>query len=100
MGAVAVNDMWLIFEFDRQGKLDYQIRFAKKTLVSEQTQLSDQKEIEQVIDKATKLSADQNKTLRKFIKADGETTYPVFKNLVAALRAKEIYKYQLITTPE
>ena len=39
-------------------------------------------------------------SLKYFIKGDNNSKYPVFKNVIAALKANDEYKYFLITAPE
>jgi biopolymer transport protein ExbD len=39
-------------------------------------------------------------SLKYMIKGDNNSKYPVFKNVIAALKANDEYKYNLITAPE
>jgi biopolymer transport protein ExbD len=39
-------------------------------------------------------------SLKYLIKGDNNSKYPVFKNVIAALKANDQYKYNLITAPE
>lgn len=45
-------------------------------------------------------SAFAGQRLQYLIKGDNMSKYPVFKNVIAALKRNEIYKYNLITAPE
>jgi len=38
--------------------------------------------------------------LQYLIKGDNNSKYPVFKNVIAALKKNDVYKYNLITAPE
>ena len=45
-------------------------------------------------------SAFAGERLQYMIKGDDNSKYPVFKNVIAALKANDQYKYNLITSPE
>lgn len=42
----------------------------------------------------------QGTTMNVMVKGDNNTKYPVFKQIIEALRKNELFKYQLITSPE
>lgn len=45
-------------------------------------------------------SAFQGTALLYLIKGDNDSKYPVFKNVIEALKKNDVYKYNLITAPE
>jgi biopolymer transport protein ExbD len=45
-------------------------------------------------------SAFAGQALKYMVKGDNNSKYPVFKNVIAALKANDEYKYNLITAPE
>jgi biopolymer transport protein ExbD len=45
-------------------------------------------------------SAFAGQRLQYLIKGDNNSKYPVFKNVIEALKKNDVYKYNLITAPE
>jgi biopolymer transport protein ExbD len=45
-------------------------------------------------------SAFAGQRLQFLIKGDNDSKYPVFKNVIEALKKNDVYKYNLITAPE
>ena len=45
-------------------------------------------------------SAFSGTQLKYMVKGDNNSKYPIFKNVIAALKANDVYKYNLITAPE
>jgi biopolymer transport protein ExbD len=92
------NNVWLSFELDRTPIISYSIKTQKDSLNSKVSK--NQLEIQAVIAKAQSISNEQNKSLSVMIKGNSDMGYVEFEPLIEALKAKKIYKYKLITTPD
>ena len=92
------NNIWLSFELDKTPTISYSIKTQKDSLNSKVSK--NQLEIQEVIAKAQSISNEQNKSLSVMIKGNSGIGYAEFEPLIEALKAKKIYKYKLITTPD
>jgi biopolymer transport protein ExbD len=92
------NNVWLSFELDKTRLISYSIKTQKDSLNAKVSK--NQSEIQAVITKAQSICNEQNKSLSVMIKGDSDMGYAEFESLIEALKAKKIYKYKLITTPD
>jgi biopolymer transport protein ExbD len=92
------NNVWLSFELDKTPIISYSIKTQKDSLSSKVSK--NQLEIQAVIARAQSISNEQNKSLSVMIKGNPDMGYVEFESLIEALKAKKIYKYKLITTPD
>jgi biopolymer transport protein ExbD len=92
------NNIWLLFELDSTPIISYSIKTQKDSFNLKVSK--NQLEIQEVIAKAQSISNEQSKPLSVMIKGNSDIGYTEFEPLIEALKAKKIYKYKLITTPD